>query len=124
LSPSEKVWSKRCEFLFQKGYQLRPRYQPKWNATFRGNGTHPTSAEDHIMQIVSVCHSSFIMSVNHLIASASPRCNSSSGWPCGLSQVNPGSPKHASNSNSRPFLDQTHDKRHAEPCCPHLRFFS
>jgi hypothetical protein len=59
LSPSEKVWSKRCEFLFQKGYQLRPRYQPKWNATFRGNGTHPTSAEDHIMQIVSVCHSSF-----------------------------------------------------------------
>lgn len=57
LSPSEQVWSKRCEFLLQKGYQLRPRYQPHWNATLLGNGTRSITAEDHIMQIVCVFHS-------------------------------------------------------------------
>lgn len=52
LSPSEKLWRDRSRFLFQRGYQLRPRYDPDWTPTIRGNGRHYHSGEDHIMQIV------------------------------------------------------------------------
>lgn len=53
LSPSEKVWRDRSDFLVKKGYQLRPRYQHNWTPTKYGNGRHHHSGEDHIMQIVS-----------------------------------------------------------------------
>jgi len=51
LTPSERLWRERCGFLFQRGYQLRPRYQPHWTPTPLGGRGH-TTAEDHIMQIV------------------------------------------------------------------------
>ncbi|KAF8166987.1 hypothetical protein BJ912DRAFT_797366, partial [Pholiota molesta] len=52
LSPSEKLWRDRYGFLNQKGYQLRPRYQPGWSPTRYGNGRHHHSGEDYIMQIL------------------------------------------------------------------------
>ncbi|KAF8958502.1 kinase-like domain-containing protein [Flammula alnicola] len=52
LSPSEKVWRDRYGYLYQRGYQIRPRYQPNWTPTCFGNGRHHHSGEDHIMQIV------------------------------------------------------------------------
>ncbi|KAF9534658.1 hypothetical protein CPB83DRAFT_802734 [Crepidotus variabilis] len=52
LTPSEKLWRDRCAFLYQRGYQLRPRYQPHWSPAVMGNGRHHHSGEDHIMQIV------------------------------------------------------------------------
>jgi len=58
LSPSEKLWRDRSRFLFQRGYQLRPRYDPDWTPTIRGNGRHYHSGEDHIMQIVRTLFSS------------------------------------------------------------------
>lgn len=63
LSPSEMMWRDRFGYLFQKGYQLRPRYSPSWNPMGRGNSRHYHSGEDHIMQIVSLIsfplHASF-----------------------------------------------------------------
>ncbi|KDR84181.1 hypothetical protein GALMADRAFT_56099 [Galerina marginata CBS 339.88] len=52
LSPSEKVWRDRYGYLYQRGYQVRPRYQPNWTPTCFGNGRHHHSGEDHIMQIL------------------------------------------------------------------------
>ncbi|KAF8165858.1 hypothetical protein B0H34DRAFT_648961 [Crassisporium funariophilum] len=52
LSPSEKVWRDRYEFIKEHGYQLRPRYRPNWTPTLLGNGRHHHSGEDHIMQIM------------------------------------------------------------------------
>jgi len=51
LSPSEILWRDRYNFLSQRGYQLRPRYQPNWTPTMLGS-SHHTTGEDHIMQIV------------------------------------------------------------------------
>ena len=54
LSPSEKLWREHYNFLYHRGYILRPRYQPNWTPTSLGNGRHYHSGEDHIMQIVRV----------------------------------------------------------------------
>ena len=125
LSPSETVWSKRCEFLFQRGYQLRPRYQPQWNASLLGKGMHSITAEDHIMQIVCVFHSCILfMLVIYRTASSGPRCNPPSGWPRSLCKVNSGPPKSASNQNFRSLFHQTHDERYTESCCSSFRFLS
>uniref|UniRef100_A0A8H7Y0M7 Protein kinase domain-containing protein n=1 Tax=Psilocybe cubensis TaxID=181762 RepID=A0A8H7Y0M7_PSICU len=52
LSPSEMLWRDRYGYLFQRGYQIRPRYSPNWSPTWLGNGRHHHSGEDHIMQIL------------------------------------------------------------------------
>ncbi|PPQ68619.1 hypothetical protein CVT25_005529 [Psilocybe cyanescens] len=52
LSPSEMMWRDRYGYLFQRGYQIRPRYQANWTPTWLGNGRHHHSGEDHIMQIL------------------------------------------------------------------------
>lgn len=121
LTPSEMVWSKRCESFFQKGYQLRPRYQQQRNAGRLGNGMHPITAEDHIMQIVCPIYS-FIIYVGELIwdpiASSGPRCNPPKGWPCSLRQANPRPSKVGPSQNFGALLYETHDERYAESCCP------
>ena len=63
LSPSEKLWRERFNFLNHRGYILRPRYQPNWTPTLLGNGRHYHSGEDHIMQIV--CETLFILNISH-----------------------------------------------------------
>lgn len=60
LSPSEISWRDQYNFLCQRGYQLRPRYQPHWTPTMFGSERLHSTGEDHIMQIVCLILISFI----------------------------------------------------------------
>lgn len=53
LLSSEKEWQKRCTFLEQCGYQLRPRYRPDWVPSWQGSSKALEEYEDSIVLSVS-----------------------------------------------------------------------
>ncbi|KAI0765735.1 kinase-like domain-containing protein [Trametes elegans] len=53
LSPGEQFWTDRQQYLQQRGYQLRPRYIPGWEPSWKGTNLNPTFCEDSIMLITS-----------------------------------------------------------------------
>ena len=103
LNPSELLWRDRYTSLYQRGYQLRPRYQPTWTPTRLGNGRHHHSGEDHIMQIVcqSVFFAESFLIEMLLIATSGSGCHSASGRSCCLSQDDPGTQEGAADGHYR-----------------------
>ncbi|CDO69429.1 hypothetical protein BN946_scf184791.g24 [Trametes cinnabarina] len=51
LLPSERFWRERQPYLRQHGYELRPRYSPDWEPSWKGTLLDPTFCEDSIMLI-------------------------------------------------------------------------
>ncbi|KAI0774924.1 kinase-like domain-containing protein [Trametes elegans] len=51
LLPTERFWQERQPYLHKHGYQLRPRYLPGWQPSWRGTRIDPTYCEDSIMLI-------------------------------------------------------------------------
>ncbi|KAH9888338.1 kinase-like domain-containing protein [Cubamyces lactineus] len=52
LLPTELFWQARQPFLYEHGYQLRPRYSPNWDPSWKGTRLDPTFCEDSIMLVV------------------------------------------------------------------------
>ena len=52
LSPSERFWQQRLQYLQQHGYLLRPRYSPDWKPSWLGTSVDPSFCEDSIVSIV------------------------------------------------------------------------
>lgn len=56
LSPSEKFWRDRYNWLEQEGYILRPRYKPDWVPSWKDSGRGHWSFEDGQRLIVGLLH--------------------------------------------------------------------
>jgi hypothetical protein len=46
LTPNEKKWRDRHGMLKDEGYELRPRLQPGWKASWLESGADPLKCED------------------------------------------------------------------------------
>ena len=127
LSPSEKLWRDRSRFLFQRGYQLRPRYDPEWTPTIRGNGRHHHSGEDHIMQIVRLKSFFFLSkyfinwSIPVIPAPAGSGRDTSARWIGRVYQNDSRLQKAATNSDHGILFNTKDDGRLTESCRPPLR---
>ncbi|KAL5513541.1 hypothetical protein ACEPAH_3940 [Sanghuangporus vaninii] len=53
LSDVERGWMKDDEYLLSHGYQLRPRFHPRWTPTWRGTNLSPVACEDSIAHFSS-----------------------------------------------------------------------
>ncbi|KAI0330378.1 kinase-like protein [Cubamyces sp. BRFM 1775] len=51
LLPTEIFWQARQPYLYKHGYQLRPRYSPNWEPSWKGTRLDPTFCEDSIMLV-------------------------------------------------------------------------
>ncbi|KAL1945402.1 hypothetical protein VTO73DRAFT_2253 [Trametes versicolor] len=49
LISSEIPWKDRYHFLKQNGYQLRPRYNPSWEPSWKGTNLDPAFCEDYVV---------------------------------------------------------------------------
>ncbi|KAG9123484.1 hypothetical protein FRC07_014881 [Ceratobasidium sp. 392] len=48
LSDAEKRWVSFQPYLLSKGYQLRPRYRPDWEPSWKATGADPLDCEDSL----------------------------------------------------------------------------
>ncbi|KAI0645028.1 kinase-like domain-containing protein [Trametes meyenii] len=48
LLTSEIAWRDRYDFLYRRGYKLRPRYHPEWKPSWMGTNVSPEFCEDSI----------------------------------------------------------------------------
>ena len=54
LLPHEVFWRDIQPWLYDKGYQLRPRYRPGWTPAWLAKGESLWGYEDHLFMIVSL----------------------------------------------------------------------
>ncbi|KAF9011831.1 hypothetical protein BDQ17DRAFT_1405435 [Cyathus striatus] len=54
LNSGEKHWQKRYNFLLQRGYRLRSRYNPNWKPSWTGTNVVAGLCEDSIVQLLPV----------------------------------------------------------------------
>lgn len=52
LNEDEEIWRNRYSFFLDRGYQLRPRYEPGWIPSWIGTDLDPCYCEDAVEQIV------------------------------------------------------------------------
>ena len=43
----EMSWTKKYDFFLHHGYELRPRYSPEWEPSWKTNGKPPQQCEDY-----------------------------------------------------------------------------
>jgi hypothetical protein len=53
LHKSEAFWRNLQPWLSERGYKLRPRYQPDWSPSWKKNGRRPKDCEDGLEPKVS-----------------------------------------------------------------------
>lgn len=53
LTPEERKWRDRHRMLKDEGYELRPRLQPGWEASWLESGADPLDCEDGVVLPVS-----------------------------------------------------------------------
>jgi hypothetical protein len=54
LLADEEIWRDRYSFLFDRGLELRFRYQPEWTPSWLGTNLDPEDCEDSIEKTVSL----------------------------------------------------------------------
>ncbi|OCB87840.1 hypothetical protein A7U60_g4974 [Sanghuangporus baumii] len=65
LSNVERGWVEDYEYLLCHGYQLRPRFHPRWTPTWCGTNLSPVACEDSIAHFVRLIFCPFIRPANH-----------------------------------------------------------
>ncbi|KAH8103569.1 kinase-like domain-containing protein [Cristinia sonorae] len=48
-APDEVLWRQRYDYLLERGYQLRPRYDPRWKPSWLNTGKPRILCEDDVM---------------------------------------------------------------------------
>lgn len=52
LEEHEIPWRERYDYLYSRGYALRPRYRPDWVASWKASGLKPIECEDSVGKVV------------------------------------------------------------------------